>query len=110
MKRNNLTAVSVAKAVNISTAALSKYINDKTSVPKSDILLRLAVYFNVSMEYMLTGEDTKTENNGLNYISDKFNKLNKSDKEEIELMIDLKLKRYDNQSSYTSTGTENKVG
>ena len=50
------TAKEIAKKTNISQAAMSYYINGKTE-PTLNILITLADYFNVSMDYLVGREN-----------------------------------------------------
>ena len=55
---NNVTPYKVGKATNIHTATFSDWKNGK-STPKQDKLKRIADYFNVSIEYLMTGDERK---------------------------------------------------
>lgn len=52
---NNVTAYQVGKATGISTSTLSEWKNGK-SKPKIDKLQKIADFFNVPVDYLLTGE------------------------------------------------------
>ena len=95
IKSNNLKASELAKILDIANSSLSKYLNDNSAVPNAEILYKLAKYFNVSMEFLLKGESFNYKNDPiLDPLLDKINKLNKYDREDIEVMVDTKLKRY----------------
>ena len=68
---NNVTAYQVGKATGISTSTLSEWKNGKYT-PKTDKLQKIADYFNVPVEYLLTGEkkspDTMSEDDNINKI------------------------------------------
>lgn len=53
---NNVTPYRVAKETGISTATLTQWKNG-ISTPKQDKLQKIADYFNVSLEYLLTGKE-----------------------------------------------------
>lgn len=60
-KEKNLNQLKVAMDLNISREALSHYENGKRE-PSLDMLKKLSDYFNVSIDYLITGEEfTKNE-------------------------------------------------
>lgn len=59
-QKNNLKQEELCKIINVSQASLSGYENGKFE-PDSDTLLRLAAYFNVSVDYVL-GYDRANQN------------------------------------------------
>ena len=57
-KEKNLNQLKVAMDLNISREALSHYENGKRE-PSLDMLKKLSAYFNVSIDYLITGEEFK---------------------------------------------------
>ena len=57
-KIKNLNQQKVALDLHISREALSHYENGKRE-PSLELLLQMAHYFNVSIEYLITGDETK---------------------------------------------------
>lgn len=55
----NVTASKVSKNTGISTATLSSWKNG-TYTPKQDKLQLIADYFDVTLDYLVTGENTKS--------------------------------------------------
>ena len=55
-KARNLNQQKVAMDLNISREALSHYENGKRE-PSLEMLNRLSKYFNVSIDYLINGED-----------------------------------------------------
>ena len=55
-KMRNLNQQKVAIDLNISREALSYYENGKR-VPSLELLLEMSKYFNVSINYLITGEE-----------------------------------------------------
>ena len=55
-KKKNLNQQKVALDLNISREALSHYENGKRE-PSLKLLLDMSKYFNVSINYLITGED-----------------------------------------------------
>lgn len=55
MHQNNMKATELAKAASVNSSTISRILKG-TQIPASDTLYKLAKYFNVSMEYLLTGE------------------------------------------------------
>ena len=61
MKRKNIKAVELAQAVAVNTSTVSRMLKG-TQMPASDTLYKFAQYFNVTMEYLLTGDISAQEN------------------------------------------------
>ncbi len=57
-KEKNLNQLKVAMDLNISREALSHYENGKRE-PSIDMLRKLSSYFNVSIDYLINGEEFK---------------------------------------------------
>ena len=57
-KQKNLNQLKVAMDLNISREALSHYENGKRE-PSLDRLIKLSEYFNVSIDYLIRGEEFK---------------------------------------------------
>lgn len=55
-KQKKLSQLKVAMDLSISREALSYYENGKRS-PDLNMLLKLSQYFNVSIDYLITGRD-----------------------------------------------------
>ncbi len=55
-KKKNLNQLKVAYDLNISREALSHYENGKRS-PNIEMLVAMSKYFNVSIDYLITGLD-----------------------------------------------------
>ena len=58
-KKRRLSQLKVAMDLSISREALSYYENGKRS-PDIDMLVKLSEYFNVSIDYLITGENFKS--------------------------------------------------
>ncbi len=55
-KKKGYSQLKVAFDLNISREALSYYANDKRS-PDVEMLCRMSEYFNVSIDYLIKGEE-----------------------------------------------------
>ena len=55
-KKRNLNQQKVAMDLNISREALSYYENGKRE-PSLELLIQMSKYFNVSINYLITGEE-----------------------------------------------------
>ena len=55
-KQKKYSQLKVANDLSISREALSYYENGKRS-PDTDMLIKLSNYFNVSIHYLITGEE-----------------------------------------------------
>lgn len=54
-KSRGETVTSLAKKLNLSTSKVTAW--KRGSIPKGEILLKIAKYFNVSTDYLLTGKE-----------------------------------------------------
>ena len=59
-KKRNLNQQKVAMDLNISREALSYYENGKRS-PDVDMLIKFSRYFNVSIDYLVFGEEFESK-------------------------------------------------
>jgi len=57
LEKKGVTAYKVAKSTGISTSTLSDWKTGR-STPKVDKLIKIANYFGVSLEYLLTGGES----------------------------------------------------
>lgn len=118
LNKKGIKAAELAQILEINDSTISRILNG-TQIPNSVTLHKAAKYFNVSMEYLLTGENfCENANFDLN-IDDMtflnlFNQLNESDKEEIIGIINLKLMKYKKHhsqeklnSSFSTSQTDN---
>ena len=60
-KKKGYSQLKVAMDLNISREALSYYENGKRS-PDIEMLLKLSKYFDVSIDYLITGKDFSPKN------------------------------------------------
>lgn len=63
-QKHNLTSYKVSKLANVTQTALSNWKNGK-SEPSAKTLQKLADFFEVSVDYLLTGEENKSEASNL---------------------------------------------
>ena len=61
-KQKHCSQLKLALDLSISREAISYYENGKRS-PDIDMLVRLSEYFNVSIDYLITGKDFEPEDN-----------------------------------------------
>ena len=59
-KKKNLNQLKVAFDLSISREAISYYENGKRS-PNLEMLVKLSEYFNVSIDYLITGKEFKSK-------------------------------------------------
>ncbi|MDO4618469.1 MAG: helix-turn-helix transcriptional regulator [Clostridia bacterium] len=59
-KQKKYSQLKVAMDLNISRESLSYYENGKRN-PDIDILMKLSEYFNVSIDYLITGKDNNNK-------------------------------------------------
>lgn len=85
----NITQSTISEITGISTGNLSG-IEKGRSLPSASALIALSHALNCSIDWILTGTSSISENSSL---IESFNKLSSDDQEEILAIIDLKLKR-----------------
>lgn len=59
LEQNGISAYRLSKETGVSTATLTSWKQGKY-VPKKDKMQKIADYFGVSIEYMMTGKENKT--------------------------------------------------
>ncbi len=84
LKKNNLTAKKMLLDLGYSDSLISTW--KKGSEPSAIKLKRIADYLNVTVDYILTGEERKEEK--LNKILEKWEKLDNDERAVIENQID----------------------
>jgi len=89
-KSQNLTQAKVADDLNVALSTYRGYEN-KTSQPSIEMLIKLANYFDVSMDYLLG----RTWNNQIGYIPDDV-------KNTIKMILELNEKELDRVNAYLS--------
>ena len=83
LKENDLQQKDLADAIDVSAGSISKYRSGER-IPKVDVLTKIADYFDVSIDYLLTGVSAETDiaiNIGFN--NDEYKKL-----EELKVLSD----------------------
>ena len=87
--------------------------------PSSDVLLKMSIYFNVSCDWLLTGENAFSQISAdadITKLIESYNQLSPKDKHEIQEMIDFKLYKANKEktnaksSNLSYTGKDNMVG
>ena len=123
MKKNSMNSSDVAKKIDVSHTTITRILAG--SIPTSMTLYRLSILFNVSMEYILLGEDIKEDPgycivaessrynvcaNAHSELIEKYSQLNTEDQVEIIEIINLKLNKSKTKNvvkSSHSEGSEN---
>lgn len=86
LKENNVTAYKVSKETGIPTSTFTAW-KKGSYVPKIDKLQKIADYFEVSLEFLLTGDNTEKSPQrsaeGLKEIVDLFSQLNPTEQEQV---------------------------
>lgn len=57
----NIKGVELAEATSVNASTISRILKG-TQIPTADTLYKFAQYFNVTMEYLLTGRESTPEN------------------------------------------------
>lgn len=80
MKERKITPYRLSKDIGISDSLMSKWQKNPAAAPSADVLKKLSEYFQISIDWLLTGTGEKYKDNNI-YISDV---------EEAQLMDDFK--------------------
>lgn len=90
-----VTAYQVSKATGISTGSLTDWKKGR-SQPKVDKLQKIADYFDVSVDYLLTGEKEKPTDSGRPKLEDadiafyeRYSRLSENEKEDMRDFLEL---------------------
>lgn len=82
---NDTNPNAVAAAIGLSNAICTKWKNG--TVPKGKTLNLLAEYFNVSVDYLLTGKNKKSSSKAADEWYKRFSNLNEAHRAQIEEMM-----------------------
>lgn len=112
MDLHGIKAIDLCKATDLNKSSISRLLNGET-MPNSDTLYKISKYFNVSMEYLFTGEEhgcpETTISKDEQELLELFHKLNTYDRSEIIGIINLKLSSQKRDSSSTYQTTKNQI-
>ena len=97
-KSNNLTQTELGKILGVGKTTISMYENNN-STPNDEIKLKIAEYFNVSVDYLLGKTDTKnyTEDNNVTialHSDTEYDDLPDEAKQEINNFIEFVKQKY----------------
>ncbi len=87
--KNKLSMEKLAEELGITKSRISMWENNGT-VPRMDVLIALAKYFDVSTDYLLGNDDNinvSQENTKLSYLQRNLGKLNEADLEKAENVL-----------------------
>ena len=89
LDNNNISRSELSTALNINYQTLCKYLQNKRSIP-GDILINIANYFNVTLDYLLDREELSlmrhTEHSHIEWANE-ISKLDEKDKELVKSLI-----------------------
>lgn len=83
----------LAEKTGLNQSSLSNYLRENSSIPSADIAVKIAKALNVSVEYLVLGKKSLTqENDEFNikviHIAKKLSKIKHNDLNHIEALID----------------------
>ena len=87
--KNNLTQQDLAKALTVSTSTVGKWEGKGNVIPQADLLLQLADYFDVSVDYLLDfkdGSKQQREDRQKEFVF-LFNKLNENEQKIVIMQL-----------------------
>ena len=114
----NLTQQDLGDIVGLHGTNIGRIESGKV-FPASDILLKMSLYFNVSCDWLLTGENAFSQifaDADIPKLVESSNQLSQKDKNEIQEMIDFKIYRANKEKvdakslNLNYTGKDNMVG
>ena len=88
-ENENLSMQQLAEQMRVTKSRVNMWENNGT-VPRMDILVKLANYFNVTTDYLLGNDDVSkisNDNKKLGYLQRNLGKLNKKELEQAEGML-----------------------
>lgn len=98
LAEHRIKPAELSKKTDITPATISRILNN-VQVPTAENLHKIARYFNVSMDYIFTGEEENCESAILSKeyepVINLYRSLKDSDKEEILMLMEYKIARYD---------------
>ena len=96
MLENYMRGIHLAKATSVNASTISRILKGN-QMPKADTLYKIAQYFNVTMEYLLTGAepaDTDCTSATLSpeeyHLTECFRQMSETDQEDLLLIAEMK--------------------
>jgi transcriptional regulator with XRE-family HTH domain len=83
---NGMLKKELAAAAGVHKRAIDTYVRTKASMPPADIAVKIAKALGVTVEYLVTGEDSSIPKE-VNRITRSILSLNKRDRKLVDLMI-----------------------
>ncbi len=83
----------LAEKTGLNQASLSNYLRENSSIPSADIAVKIAKALNVSVEYLVSGKKSLSDDNQefncqIIRLAKKLSKINRDDLKHIEALID----------------------
>lgn len=91
MKSRGIKGIHLAEGTSISTATISRILKG-TQKPTAETLYKFAQYFNVTMEFLLIGEDSGYTMEEIKLIY-YYRQMNKTDQEDLLLVAKMKAEK-----------------
>lgn len=89
----NIKRYALAETVGISVQAFSDW-KSRGTIPAGDILLRIARYLNVSLEWLITGEDEEGLSPEIRALVEKIKILDQNDFKAVQQLVNVLAERY----------------
>ena len=107
-KKNKILAKELANHLHISTGTMSDYEKNR-SKPGYEILVKISDYFDVSLDWLITGKERiSSTNENLDPAMEKYSKLNERNKIKAEVYIDMIYDEQVKEKAKLMNGTERK--
>jgi len=95
---NNILVKELAKVSGVQKRALDTYLlTENPSIPSADVAVRIAKTLGVSVEYLVTGEDTVLPEDIRNIIK-RLTKLNYKDRRIVNMLINALIEKQDDKT------------
>lgn len=95
LRKHRIKGIELAEATSVNASTISRILKGG-QIPTAETLYRLALYFGVTMEYLLTGENTATDCAGAKRNPDEdqliqyYHEMSEADREDLLLIAEMK--------------------
>lgn len=93
LKEKNLKRQALADSIGVSLQSFTDW-KRRNSIPAGDILLRIAKYLNVSLEWLITGEDEEGLSPEIRALVEKIKILDQNDFKAVQQLVNVLAERY----------------
>lgn len=85
---HGLMVKEVANKAGLQPSSLSNYLRENSSIPSADIAVKIARALNVSVEYLVTGENFSPFSSEVRLIAEKISQMNAQQRKYVSALVD----------------------